>query len=91
MLYEMTSGHRPFAGQSSSDIIAGILDREPEPLARVAAGTPTELQRIVTKTLRKTARSGIRRCKTYCLISTRYERRCMTGPGREAASMTEAT
>ena len=53
MLYEMVAGRRPFAGQSTSDVVAAILDREPPPLARVEPDAPAELQRIVGKTLRK--------------------------------------
>ena len=46
-------GPPPFAGQSSSDVLAGILEREPAPLARFDADAPPELQRIVGKALRK--------------------------------------
>jgi serine/threonine protein kinase len=53
MLYEMVAGQRPFAGPSSSDVLAAILDREPVPLGRLEPGTPPELHRIVGKTLRK--------------------------------------
>jgi len=53
MLYEMIAGRNPFAGQSSSDVLAGILGREPSPLARFDPEVPTEYQRIVSKTLRK--------------------------------------
>jgi eukaryotic-like serine/threonine-protein kinase len=53
VLYEMVAGRSPFAGSSSSDVLAAILDREPAPLARFASDVPGELQRIVGKTLRK--------------------------------------
>ena len=53
MLYEMIAGRNPFAGQSSSDVLAGILGREPAPIARFEPDVPTECQRIVSKTLRK--------------------------------------
>jgi eukaryotic-like serine/threonine-protein kinase len=53
VLYEMVAGRSPFAGKSSSDVLAAILDREPDPLARFDPDVPTELQRIVTKALRK--------------------------------------
>src|SRR6185436_5708118 len=43
----------PFAGESRSDVIAAILDREPAPLARFDPDVPSELQRIVVKALRK--------------------------------------
>ena len=53
MLYEMVAGRCPFAGESRSDVMAAILDREPAPLARFDPDVPSELQRIVGKALRK--------------------------------------
>src|SRR3954469_4329775 len=53
MLYEMVAGRCPFAGESRSDVIAAILDREPAPLARFDPEVSSELQRIVGKSLRK--------------------------------------
>ena len=53
VLYEMVAGRSPFAGQSSSDTLAAILDREPAPLARFEPDVPPEVQRIVAKALRK--------------------------------------
>ncbi len=53
VLYEMVAGRAPFAGESSTDVLAAILDKEPLPLARFVDEAPQELQRIVTKCLRK--------------------------------------
>jgi Tol biopolymer transport system component/serine/threonine protein kinase len=53
VLYEMVAGNVPFAGATSSDLIVSILDREPLPLDRHLPDVPTELQRIVSKALRK--------------------------------------
>ena len=53
MLYEMIAGRHPFAARSSSEVIAAILDRDPGPITRFEPDAPAELQRIVTKTLRK--------------------------------------
>jgi serine/threonine protein kinase/Tol biopolymer transport system component len=53
VLYEMLAGAPPFRGASTAETMAGILKTEPEPLARAAAETPPELQRIVSKALRK--------------------------------------
>jgi eukaryotic-like serine/threonine-protein kinase len=50
VLFEMIAGGAPFAGATTADLIAAILEREPPPLA---ADVPVELQRIVSKTLRK--------------------------------------
>jgi eukaryotic-like serine/threonine-protein kinase len=53
MLYEMVAGRSPFVGPSPTDVLAGILQNEPAPVARFEPDAPAELQRIVTKTLRK--------------------------------------
>ena len=53
LLYEMVAGRSPFAGPTGTDVLAAILDREPAPLARFEPDAPGEVQRILTKTLRK--------------------------------------
>ena len=52
VLYEMLTGEVPFAGETSSDMMAAILKSEPAPLDK---DTPAELQRIIRKTLQKSA------------------------------------
>ena len=53
VLYEMVAARPPFAGRTTSDVIAAILERDYEPLTRLAADVPPELARIVGKALRK--------------------------------------
>jgi serine/threonine protein kinase len=53
VLYEMLTGHIPFTGETSSDVIAAILKNEPAPLSTYAPDAPAELQRITRKALRK--------------------------------------
>ncbi len=53
VVYEMVAGRTPFQGESSTEVLAAILDREPPPLARFEPEAPAELQRIVSKALRK--------------------------------------
>lgn len=48
-LYEMLSGRLPFAGETTSDMIAAILKSEP----LLVDSVPIELQRIVRKALQK--------------------------------------
>src|SRR5439155_5757383 len=43
----------PFDGVNALDVISAILQKEPAPLSQQAAEAPPELQRIVSKTLRK--------------------------------------
>ncbi|MBA3443214.1 MAG: PD40 domain-containing protein, partial [Pyrinomonadaceae bacterium] len=52
VLYEMVSGHAPFEGETPSHVTVSILESEPPPLSRYAE-VPAELERIITKALRK--------------------------------------
>jgi len=54
LIYEMVAGRLPFEGSNTNEIVASILsDKEPLPLARYAREIPAELERIVSKALRK--------------------------------------
>lgn len=53
VLYEMTAGRAPFAGETKTDIIVAIAKSEPAALARFAPNTPPEFEWIVLKALRK--------------------------------------
>ncbi len=53
VIYEMIAGRTPFAGDSVSETFANLINAEPSPLSRFAEGVPDELQRIISKMLRK--------------------------------------
>ncbi|MBA3786800.1 MAG: serine/threonine protein kinase, partial [Acidobacteria bacterium] len=54
LLYEMISGRVPFTGETITDIIVAIVEKEPPPLKNSMSGQiPAGLARIITKTLRK--------------------------------------
>jgi len=53
VLYEMVTGHVPFEGQTPTDVLALILQKQPPPMTRYATDVPEELERIVTKSLVK--------------------------------------
>src|SRR5205823_6588353 len=53
MIYEMAAGRQPFEGETASDVMSLILQKEPLPLAHSSPEVPTELERIVRKALRK--------------------------------------
>ncbi len=50
VMYEMLTKKTPFAGETANDSIAAILTKEPPPLDEA---TPSELRRIVRKSLQK--------------------------------------
>src|SRR5437773_1821607 len=53
VLYEMATGHAPFAGDTPGETMCSILEKEPSPLTNYLAHAPAELQQIISKTLRK--------------------------------------
>jgi serine/threonine protein kinase len=53
MLYEMLTGRKAFRGTTPISLLAAILKEEPERLDTVITGIPSELERIVTRCLRK--------------------------------------
>src|SRR5215472_9313831 len=53
VLYEMLTGTRPFTGETTSDIIAAILNREPDPIRVRAPEAPARLEQIVARALAK--------------------------------------
>src|SRR5262245_4977392 len=67
VLYEMLSGHAPFAGVNAIDVMGAILNQEPAPLRQFAPDAPAELQRIVTKALRKDRDDRYQRVKDLLL------------------------
>ena len=53
VMYEMVAGRTPFEGETSTDVIVAITQKEAPPLGRFAPDVPPELEWIITKTLRK--------------------------------------
>ena len=53
VMYEMVGRRKPFDGETPSDTLASILKTEPPTLLQLDSRVPPELNRIVTKSLRK--------------------------------------
>lgn len=53
VLYEMATGTRAFAGDSSASVIADLLRSEPKPARTLNPKVPPELQSIIAKALEK--------------------------------------
>ena len=53
VLYEMASGSPPFTGETATDVVVAIVERDQLPISEHVKGTPPELERIVRKALRK--------------------------------------
>jgi Tol biopolymer transport system component len=59
VLYEMLTGIRAFGGETISDSIAAILDREPD-WTRVPAQTPTAVRELLERCLQKDPKRRLR-------------------------------
>lgn len=55
VLYEMATGHRPFEGQSSAELISAIMRDTPALVTDLRADLPANLARIIRRCLEKSA------------------------------------
>ena len=55
MLYEMTSGLRPFSGMTPGELSSAILRDTPQPIGSLRAGVPETLERVIERCLQKNA------------------------------------
>src|SRR6266446_6873406 len=53
VLYEMLAGAVPFPGETTSDVLVSILEREPIPLRHYSSEVPIELEWMIKKALAK--------------------------------------
>jgi eukaryotic-like serine/threonine-protein kinase len=88
VLYEMIAEKRPFDGETPSDVLVSVLEREPPTMDIVALGIPETLEFIISKALTK-EREGryqsahefltdIRRLKQRLNVDGELERRGST-------------
>ena len=55
LLYLLLTGEHPFAGETSSDVMASILQSAPKPFDRIGRALPAELRCLVMECLNKSA------------------------------------
>ncbi len=53
VLYEMVTGRRAFGGDSKLSTLASVLHSEPTPLSQGGSGVPRDVERIISRCLRK--------------------------------------
>ena len=53
VLYEMVTGQKAFQGESKMSTLAAILNKNPKPVIEINPAVPRELDRIITRCLRK--------------------------------------
>jgi serine/threonine protein kinase len=53
VLYEMTTGSRPFHGKSQISLASSILEKDPDPITSLKPLTPSAFEHVVTTCLQK--------------------------------------
>jgi len=53
VLYEMVTGQRAFRGETRISTLAAVVEKEPQPVSETAPEVPPELERLITRCLRK--------------------------------------
>ena len=66
LLYEMVTGQRAFQGDSPLSTMTAVVHEEPKPVSQMREGVPRELERIITRCLRK---DSVRRWQVISDIS----------------------
>jgi len=75
LLYEMVTGHVPFAGETPTETISLILQKEAAPLTRYVSDVPAELERIVTKALTKNRNERYQTARDFLIDLRNLKRR----------------
>ncbi|HKC12129.1 MAG TPA: protein kinase [Vicinamibacteria bacterium] len=53
VLYEMVTGRRAFAGNSTAETLAAVLREQPKALSEVVPGVPRDLEKVILRCLQK--------------------------------------
>lgn len=90
LLYEATTGRRPFDAESDFEVMNAIVNRAAAPPSTVVPGYPPELEAIVMKALERdrAARHATAEEMQHALEALAAERRLAIGPSALARFMT---
>jgi serine/threonine-protein kinase len=92
VIYEMVAGRAPFEGKTVTDMLVAILEKEPPPLKNLAPEQiPAELDRIITKTLRKNPDERYQTSKELCVDLQRLRQKLEIESHLERSSTPEAS
>ena len=86
VLYEMVTERRPFPGSSPIETIAALLHSEPIPIKQHVPSAPFELQRIISKAMRKDRAERYQMVRDFMQdlqsLKRELELQSQLGPGR---------
>lgn len=88
MIYEMVTGVLPFKGATTSHTIVQILEKDPEPVTKLAR-VPVELERIVSKAIAKRRRDRYQTANEMLIDLRSLQRRLEMDAEFERTSITE--
>src|SRR5215207_419486 len=101
VLYEMASGRAPFAGETPTDVVVAIVEREQPPISHHVDGAPPEPERIVRKALRKDRNERYQIVKEMAIdlrslrreleVNSMLERSIMPGTGSSSSEYARAS
>lgn len=90
LLYEMIAGQPPFKGETPSDILVSILEKEPASVLTHAPALPAELERIISKALTKDREERYQTAKDMAIDLRRLRRRLYVEAELERSAQPEA-
>jgi predicted ATPase/serine/threonine protein kinase len=91
VLYEMLAGRQPFCGDTTTDILADIIQFDPRPISQFNSEVPVALENIVGKALRKNASDRFQSTRDLHDELRRVLKRIEFGAELERADGTQAT
>ena len=90
VLYEMATGRQPFSGATSAVVFEAILNRQPEPPARLNAALPAELDAIIRKAMEKDRRLRYQTASDMLADLARLKRDSSAGHSAASAAVRRA-
>jgi serine/threonine-protein kinase len=84
----MLSGRKPFEGESTSDVIASIIQSDPPPVSRFNTAVPGEVDRIIEKCLEKD-RDERYQTAAHLLVDLKHAKKAAEGVASRSEEETE--
>ncbi|MEO8218986.1 MAG: serine/threonine-protein kinase, partial [Acidobacteriota bacterium] len=91
VLYELLTGHQPFAAKTTAEIISAILTSEPQALARHSIAVPVSLELILRKCLQKDRQQRYQSAVDLASDLETVRRECQSGPAPAPVDSTAKT